>query len=319
MKHTTATMPEIVVVAERVLVQENEILPKLLEQFTHDPRPGCPRLTELDEIRKSHHSVRVHRLRLWQNVYQYSRLLMGNILDHLTALTSLVQAEIPSLYAHMTLNRVLCEASARFCWMMDPSMGFEGRLVRGSVLLLQNSDANLTACRSLPADYPLMPGVLEDAEKADGRLLERLTRARIQMLYNIHSKTGRPSHLSLNGFKESCSIELTSLMERQFPDRPAWYRMTSGIVHSSQWMLDDALSFEDPRGLALFPDLQGYGATCLLTVDACRAVAETCARYYGHDSTDLVQRSRVREKAIDQAMYRHASRYGLSRRSSANR
>jgi hypothetical protein len=274
-----------------------------VERYANSPQSGCCFLTEQEQWKAApHHSQRAHRRRLWKQANLMSRLVVGNVLDHLNAVNRLLGAETISLYSHMTLVRVACEGAARIGHLLDPETGFEVRILRAAAFRLDSAEANVNAARGLPADSPAMPHAFTVATQKREDVVNQIERAGITIRLNTK---GQPTHLELDGTPHVVprKLNLTHLMEKQFVERPSWYRITSGVVHSAPWMLNDAVaSSPTTPELVLKPDILGIGASALAAVDACVVIAGAYARYYGHDPQPAARASMLRARAVDMVM-----------------
>ncbi len=286
----------------KVLQQEFRALRKALEDYSTAPQPGILFQIESAAWKTTPHPMRAHQRRLHQEALLQARLIVVNVLDHLRG----AALWIP-ISSHMTLSRVTCEAATRVAYLLDPDVGYEVRTVRAAVMRMASEEANLTALRDIVRDQPELSVALADAERIRNKFVDTITRAGI----TVHRDgKGRPSRLEVahTGLRESTKVEAIALMARYFPHRPAWYRMTSGVTHSGAWMLDDTIvsAPTDPL-LAVDPDFSGIGAAGLLAVDASALVAQSYARYYGHNPAPFAQASARRTRAIDLVMNEFAS------------
>lgn len=293
-----AKLPPIVSRSYYALIQERDALEKALQEYANAPKPGCTYLSEKEAWKGAPHRQRAHRRRLWGDATNQSLLMIGNILDHMWAASRLLNGESVPIYAHMTLSRVLVEAAARICYLTDPAVGYEGRVVRGATLGLQSINAHVTAAQSLPSTSPAMPHALTDAIKKRDKLEDRIKRAGLEFKLNANQKR---THLqdSGSGVSEALKINLTALVEKYFADRPSWYRLSSGVIHSARWMLDDVVVGSDHQGVTMVPDFMGIGAATMLAIDACQAVAKTYAQFYGHNPQLATRASALRTQVVD--------------------
>ncbi|MFI9576066.1 hypothetical protein ACIG5D_31970 [Microbispora rosea] len=304
----TSPGPAVVARVRKVLQQEFRALRKALEDYSTAPQPGSLFQIESAAWKTTPHPMRAHQRRLHQEALLQARLIVVNVLDHLRGADLLLQGgEWIPISSHMSLSRVTCEAATRVAYLLDPDVGYEVRTVRAAVMRMASEEANLTALRDIVRDQPELSVALAHAERTRDKVIDTITRAGI----TVHRDgKGRPSRLEVahTGIKESTRVEAIALMAKYFPHRPAWYRMTSGITHSGAWMLDDTIvsAPTDPL-LAVDPDFYGIGASGLLAVDASALVAQSYARYYGHDPAPFAQASAMRTRAIDLVMNEFAS------------
>jgi hypothetical protein len=70
-------------------------------------------------------------------------------------------------------------------------------------------------------------------------------------------------------------LNLADLVGKQFASRLSWYRLTSGVVHSADWILTDVItSAPTTPESVMAPDILGIGAAAPAAIDACAAI--TC-------------------------------------------
>lgn len=307
-------MPIVVRRAVRALGLERAALKDEVERYGQDPQPGCPYLVENLAWRVApRHTQRAHRRRLWQDVMLYARIVTVNVMDHLWAAQRLLDVtdELP-LYAHMTVGRVVCEAAAKAAHLLDPTIDYETRLLRGAVVLLDDVDSRVKAAKALPGSLPVTPDALTEAERSSQALRNRIASAGITEVPGAH---GRPAWLQFsdrNG-RVPLKLQLISLVETSFPHRPNLYRHTSGVVHSAPWMLADAVtSTRMVPHLQLSPDILGIGATALTCLDAAGVLSGAYASYYGHDASAATTARQLRTRAMDVCMNEWFARQQLA-------
>lgn len=129
-------LPDLVLVANRVLTEEAEALRTALEDFSSAPRPGCP-LTQDDKTVSDHAGPEAQgRARLLTYGRHQAMLIYVNAYDHLLTLARVLGSDgAMPLFSHASLSRVVCEAAVRFAWLMDPGIPSEEQIVRGAVAL----------------------------------------------------------------------------------------------------------------------------------------------------------------------------------------
>ncbi|KOX16192.1 hypothetical protein ADK67_40275 [Saccharothrix sp. NRRL B-16348] len=236
---------------------------------------------------------------MWQYGMQLCRLIFANVYDHMWSTGSLLGAgdSIP-LYSHHTLTRVACEGAARIGYLLDPAIGYEHRLLRSAVFALADVDARVTAARDVAA-HPRLPHAADEPTRQRDELLELIRRAGITICRN---KQQQPTRLEIGSpvVDEPCKTNLTELVKRFYPDRPGTYRLTSAVVHSNPWVLNDTVTSSPfTPELVLEPDVRGIGTATLTTIDASIIMIESYARHYGHDPAPAVRKSKSRAQVID--------------------
>ncbi|MFG3689567.1 hypothetical protein [Micromonospora sp. NPDC047740] len=193
------------------------------------------------------------------------------------------------------------EGAAKVAHLLDTATDYETRLLRIAVLVRDDAAEHVKAARALPASVPVMPDALMWAERGQAAVRDRITRAGI---VEVAGKTGQPTWLEIPGHgRVPLKLQLSSLVEKWFPDLTNVYWHTSGVVHSAPWMLTDAITSSPlDRDLRLSPDLLDIGATALIGVEAAGLLATTYGVYYGHDPATAAAARNTRRRAMDLAM-----------------
>ncbi|MGC5387674.1 hypothetical protein ACPXCJ_24545 [Micromonospora chalcea] len=298
--------PDLIVVrrAVRALDQELAALQEEVERYGRDPQPSCLHLAEGAAWRQAPaHTQRAHRRRLRQDVLAYARLATVSVIDHLWAVRQLlaVPGYLP-LFAYATAGRAACEAAAKVGYLLNETIGYETRLLRGAVLLREDAESRMKAAKALPEDFPVAGMAVRDAQYLWNVITGRISRAGIIEICNSGGKPIRLQIPGLPGRGEPIKVVLSDLVSAAFPDRPNLYRQASGTAHSAPWMLSDAVVSSPGPHLELTPDILGIGATALVCIDAGSVVSAAYAAYYGHDPAPAVRARKVRTTALDLCM-----------------
>ncbi|GAB1508013.1 hypothetical protein JCM33774_00540 [Actinophytocola sp. KF-1] len=187
---------------------------------------------------------------------------------------------------------------------MDESASYESRLLRAAAPILADADAKITEIREVIAARPDLPITLDSANNHRDAVLRMIDLAGIRITYNTRHTPVR-LELGDSGQHEPYKPNFTTLMAKYFPERPASYRSTSGIVHSNPTTLGTTVvSSPLAPELELGPDVPGIGAAVMTAIDASIIVTEAYARFYGHTPGSAVRASRRRQHAIDVFMQR---------------
>lgn len=301
----SAVIPELVTKAHRALAQEMAALQQNVQAYANEPQSAGLIVVEQEQWKAAtHHTERAPQRRLWLQGQQFARLVLANVFDHLwSTLRVLGAPDSITLYSHQTLIRVVCEGAARIVYLLDPGINYEHRLLRIVVMRLGDLDAQIAATRDVVGAYPQLASGLSDAIKQRDDLLQQAERAGISIR---RDRNGKPSKLELRSQEEPTKLNLSDLVARSFPERPASYRSSSGIVHSNPWMLIDAVVSDHlTPELVLEPDLAGIGAAVLTALDGCMLITRTYASFYGHDAEPALRRSRLRSQVIDRLVAMH--------------
>jgi len=304
-------LPELVLVANRVLTEEAEALRAALEDFSNAPQPGCP-WTQDDKTVSDHAGPEAQgRSRLLRYARHQAALIYVNAYDHLLTLGRTLGSDgAMPLFSHASLSRVICEAAVRFAWLMDPGISSEERIVRGAVALFVSADERYKGVRGLPAerfDRRVHRQMLESCIAERDAVQELITGAGLTFGYTQNGKTKARLELESPKISVPLKINVTELMANLLPDSPSWYNIGSSVTHSLYWGLRDVDGSRPGEPLALTPNVLDVGAAAESAISASGLILERCGRLYGHDPRAHVRRTMARREAID-ALMRRATR-----------
>lgn len=308
------TLPELVLTAHRILTEEGEGLRAGLADFSADPLPGCPQELDGQAWSQDTSSQGEQRRKLLGLTQHQARLIIVNAYDHLLTVARALGGDgAMSLFAHTSLSRVVCEAAARFAWILDPDIGSEERIMRGAAALLASADERLRSVMRVPAMQfsPRMRQTMIDncnAERDSTRAL--ISGAGVTLVRSGDGKKVTRLDLKAPKVRVPVNLDVTELMANVLPDSPSWYNISSSVTHSYFWGLRDAVSSAAGEPLAMTPDLLDVGAAAQCAISASGLIIAKCASYYGHDPKPHLQRSADHRAALDPYMQRIA----LSRR-----
>jgi hypothetical protein len=304
-------LPDLVLVANRVLTEEAGALRAALENFSSAPQPGCP-WTQDDKTVADHADREAQgRARLLQYARHQAMLIYVNAYDHLLTLARALGGDgAMPLFSHASLSRVVCEAAVRFAWLMDPSISSEERIVRGAVGLFVSADERLKSVRALPAerfDQRVHRQMVESCIAERDAVQELITGAGLTFGYSQNGK--RKARLELESPKVAVplKINITELMAELLPDSPSWYNIGSSVSHSLYWGLRDVDGSRPGDPMALTTNVLDVGAAVESAISASGLILARCGRCYGHDPSAHVQRTMKRREEID-ALMRRATR-----------
>ncbi len=101
-------------------------------------------------------------------------------------------------------------------------------------------------------------------------------------------------------------LDITELTAELLSDSPSWYNIGSSVIHSYYWGLRDVDSASPGRRMALAPNMLDVGAAVESAISASGLIIDRVGRYYGHDPSFEVQRTRERRQQVDVLMIRAA-------------
>lgn len=299
-------LPELVLVAGRVLGEEGEDLRAALSDFSGAPQPGCP-WSQDDELVPAHAG--------WAGLLRYTRhqavLIYVNAYDHLLTLSRVLGGDgAMPLFSQASLSRVVCEAAARFAWLMDPGTGSHERITREAAALFVSEQERYRGVRGLPAEHfdkSVLRQMYETCTAEREALEELIAGAGLTFGYSQNGKTKTRLELESPALSVPLKLNVTGLMAELLPDSPSWYNIGSSVTHSYYWGLRDVDGSHPGDPLALTPNVLAVGAAAMSAISASGLILERCGRCFGHDTSAQLQRTRERRAAIDVLMRRAAT------------
>ena len=301
-------LPEIVIVANRVLTEEAGALRAALESFSNAPQPGCP--WQQDDKAVSGHAGPEAQGRAKLLLYTRHEAILTyiNAYDHLLTLARALGGDgAMPLFSHASLSRVVCEAAVRFAWIMDPDIGSEERITRGAVALHISADERSKGVRRLPPepfDPPTHQRMLDSSIEECNAIHELITGAGLTFRYKPNSNTKTHVELTSADVSVPLKINVSELMAELLTDSPSWYNIGSSVTHSHYWGLRDVNHALPGQPLGLTPDVMNVGAAAESATSAAGLILDHCARIYGHDPTTQLQHTKARREQIDVLMRR---------------
>jgi hypothetical protein len=304
-------LPDLVLVASRVLTEEAETLRAAMQDFSNAPQPGCPWQQD-DKTFSSHAGPEAQgQARLLLYTRHQAMLIYANAYDHLLTLARILGGggAMP-LFSHASVSRVVCEAAVRFAWLMDPGISSEQRIVRGAVALFISADERSKGVRRLPPEHfdrRVYRHMVDSCTAERDEVQELITSAGLTFGYSQNGK--KKTHLDLESPKISIplAINVTELMAELLPDSPSWYNIGSSVTHSLYWGLRDVDGSRPGEAMALTPNVLDVGAAAESAISASGLILDRCAKSYGHDPSAHFRHTTKRREEID-ALMRRATR-----------
>jgi hypothetical protein len=301
-------LPELVVVANRVLIGEAEALRAALEHFSNAPKPGCPWKQD-DEMVSDHAGPESQgRAELLRYTRHQAALIYVNAYDHLLTLGRTLGGDgAMPLFSHASVSRVVCEAAVRFAWLMDPGISSEERIVRGAVALFVSADERCKGVCRLPADrfdQRLLRQMLDSCTAERDAVQELITSAGLTFGCAQNGKTKSRVELESPKVSVPIKINIAELMAKLLPDSPSWYNIGSSVTHSIYWGLRDVDGSRPGEPPALTPNMLDVGAAAESAISASGLILDRCGKCYGYDPSAYIRRTRERREAIDALMRR---------------
>jgi hypothetical protein len=298
-------------VSHQAIIEAAEALRSALDQFSTSPQPDC--LYELDRTAWSNATEpqAEARSRLLGLTQHQAVLIYANAYDHMLTLGRVLGGDgATTLFAHVSLSRVVCEAAVRFAWVLDPAVSPEERIIRGAVLLLVSAEERLKGAKGIPATHfnaDLRQAMITNCTQEWASAKALIERAGVRLALDRRGKEIARLELDSPQVAVPVKLNVTQLMSVLLPDSPGWYTPGSSIVHSRYWGLRDAIGSAPGEPLALTPALLEVGAAAETAISASGLVLARYAGYYGHDPSAHIQQAKVRREAIDLRMRRFAA------------
>lgn len=279
--------------AARLLRVQREALAEQIGRFDSNPQRDSPYCRDRNALSARSKKAQARRWILDEMIRQASRITSSGA-DHMLGLQKCLEGKPEVQFCTMTLGRGVLDAATRVCYLLDPVIALEMRLLRGAALLLDSSEEEVTAVRDLPPFEAPMP----HAEKTVTFIRDNV-RGWITVA-GMDIRTGpkrKPNGIAWDMVSTpvSLKINVTSESAKYFPDVPAAYRMTSGVAHAMPWMLHDP---DDRPSSVLMAQ-----AAALAAMGGCIKIGQRYAEYYGHDFSGEEDRGMLRCKAITLATY----------------
>jgi hypothetical protein len=302
------SLPELVLVSNRVLIEEAEALRAAMEEFGSTPRPGSPWTQDDEAFADGADPVAQGRAAVLRNARHQTSLIYVNALDHLITLARILGGDgAMPLFSQASVSRVVCEAAVRFAWLMDPGVSSAKRLVRGAVALHLSAEERSRGVRALPAErFPTQAyqQMLDSCRSEQTSVRELIEGA--GMAFAASRKGNVKTRLEMHSPKADVplKINISELMASLLPDSPGWYNVGSSVSHSFYWGLRDVDQSRPGESLVLTPNMLDVGAAAESAISASALMLDHCGRMTGHDPAAHVQRAQQRRAQVDALMKR---------------
>jgi len=214
--------------------------------------------------------------------------------DHMLGLQKCLEGKPEVCFCTLSLSRGVLDAATRVCYLLDPVITLEVRLLRGAALLLDSSEEEMTAVKDLPPHDAPMPSAQKVVASIHANVQGWIALAGMDLRSGPRN---RPTGIAWDSSSKAVPLKVNVSSEsgKYFPDVPAAYRMASGAAHSLPWMLHDP----DDRPSSVF---MAQAAT-LAAMQGCIKIGQRYAEYYGHDFSRDEKLGLLRCKAITLATY----------------
>ena len=272
----------------RCLRLQREALAKQRDLYDGRPQRDSPASSDRDALSGRSKRSQARRWILDETIRQAGRITT-NAADHMLGLQKCMETTPEAQFCPMTLSRGMLDAATRVCYLLDPAISLETRLIRGAALLLDSSEEEMTAVRALPPLEAPMPQALEIVTSIRDNVQGWITLAGMDI--RIGPKR-RPDGIAWDTASKQVPLKVSVSSEsaRYFPDVPAAYRMASGVAHAMPWMLHDP---DDRPSSVLLAQ-----SAALAAMQGCIKIGQSFAGYYGHDYREEENLGLLRCKAI---------------------
>lgn len=282
--------------ALRALEQQLAVFEVAPAKYFAERTQTSPARVELDAFSAMRTASGTHQQGLWAQSLQLARLIIANMFDHANALRKVLSIDGLPLFAHLTLARTTCEGAVIVGHLLDPSISYDVRLLRGTALRVDSSRSQKNTVATFPDALRQALGGRADLEYDD--LLKRMDLAGIA--FNPHSGT-----LSLGGHEVRTSLKISTLVAEKFPHRPGAYSLGSGPAHSLANALSAKVQNETNEVVHFAADVGDIGAAVMLTVESLAMAVAALATYHGQSGDAEAKAARQRVKALDVRIVEH--------------
>jgi hypothetical protein len=310
------SLPDLVLVAHRLVTEEGDALRAALADFSASPQPGCPHQLDSRAWSQDGSNRDRERQRLLDLTGHQARLICVNAYDHLVTLGRVLGGDgAMPVFAHTTLSRVVCEAAVRVAWILDPGIGSEERILRGAVAFLASADERLRGVMSIPTGHfhpQLRQNMIASCTTERDQARKLIADAGVTLVPSGDGTRVTRLELKEPRIRVAVKLDVTRLMTEMLPDSPTWYNISSGVAHSHFWGIRDAAINSGGGELIISPNLMNVGAAVQCAISASALIISRCAEYYGHDPMPHVTRSQKRRTTLDPCMQRIATGRGAT-------
>jgi hypothetical protein len=301
-------LPQLVRKSRRALEQEASALKAALDEYADStPTASCPFQADSLSAKRTGSRFRKAQGQLLASCQQQARLILVNAYDHLVSMGRLLGSDgSMSLYAHTTLSRSVCEAAVRHAWLMNAPLTFDERITRSAAGLVANAENRLKGIREIPErnmGAKVKQALVDNCATEYEQVRQLINRAGMDLVPDARGR--KTAHVKLRGsaVKVAVKVDIGPLMAALLPESPGWYVLSSGIAHSSAWVLHAAVTgAANGPELALTPDLLEVAAAAESAISGSALIIQTHATYYGYDPEPRVRQSRQRRDMLDVLM-----------------
>lgn len=221
----------------RCLRLQREALARQRDLYDGHTQPDSPAYSDLDALPGRPKRSQARRWILDEMIRQAGRIT-SSAADHMLGLQKCMESEPEAQFCTMTLSRGVLDAATRVCYLLDPVITLQTRLVRGAALLLDSSEEEMTAVKALPPLEAPMPEAQKVVTSIRDNVQGWITLAGMDIRSGPRR---RPDGIAWDTASKQVplKVNVSSESARYFPDVPAAYRMASGVAHAMPWMLHD--------------------------------------------------------------------------------
>ncbi|MEU5690924.1 DUF5677 domain-containing protein [Actinosynnema sp. NPDC020468] len=187
--------------------------------------------------------------RYLHNTFTVASLLQNSAIDHARAIEHLLSGSAVTVWAPLSLTRVVIESSVRARYLIDPEAPAAEIVLRGAAALLDGLQEQKSLSSQFDVSVQATVSVaLEKVEKDIARAGLRVERFNGKLKYVYWPNAGR---------KEPCKPSVTDLAKKWISHSPGIYGITSGAVHGGYWLSGASISPDgstfrsDPENIVL--------------------------------------------------------------------
>ncbi len=222
--------------------------------------------------------------------------LLANADDAALAFRALAKEAPTCKITPLVAARTALESSAVFCYLLDPAIPVEERLLRFAAMRVRDLGNELTTARDLWAGGPSInkpptvdPRSIQKRQLAIGKAIAAAqfseVKDRNETVYALRSPQGYRARLNVNVF---------DLVVAYIPTAVPMWRIGSGGAHSQPWLLASELSPPDGPG----PVAASWTAAALTFLLCGQAIVGTATTFSGVDGKRHCEKNMQRLGAL---------------------
>lgn len=181
--------------------------------------------------------------------------------------------------------RAIHEVVLKLCWLYDPKITSEKRIVRSSAVFLQAVQGGIPIMKSFPTEMLPNLKITAALESRDGAI-EALES--IGMVVKRKTDSGKAQNVRWGNHVENIDVKYTDMSLKYTPKSHYLYALNSAAVHSQSWLVESkSPSWET-----------SLKSIVLAILDLSDALVDSIFGYLGIDTEDLHRDTDNRRRAL---------------------